>query len=524
MGAALFSCQQDELSRGDISKLTDLAPGIEFSPGEGATVAKAKMKVEAFFYDAAASPLAKAEIYLLDADSAVVFSQTKDLTGTLDSMILEGNEINVTSLTAGDYTFKVVAIDTKDQINTKTISFILADQEFPSNNSEMYLAGGFNGWGADALTLVDDYTWEIQNVTLDGGSWKLKNTTDWSDQDWGDADCDGVAENATGGGPNTDCGFSGLVTIRFNDATLQYEVIQAVVLEANVTDLYLLGSFNGFEGSDYRFNQTDNNLWELDEIRLKGGDSFKFSESPYFMGNNYGDNEPDSIADAFGSNIVLPNSVEDAYYSVTFNDETLEYSITFVRYPYPDNLYLVGGGTVAGWDPGSSIPFIKKGLGQFEIYSYLTAGDGFKFLEIQDWAGDWGADGSTGNLLQEGESNVDVAGDGFYRINVDFVSGTYTVTASNWGVIGDATPGGWGADTDMALTSTTKGNYTWTIDITLGNGFIKFRENDGWDVNYGDSGADGSLDAGGSDIAVSAGTYTVTMTLDPVNGYTYTIN
>jgi hypothetical protein len=54
---------------------------------------------------------------------------------------------------------------------------------------------------------------------------------------------------------------------------------------------------------------------------------------------------------------------------------------------------------------------------------------------------------------------------------------------------------------------------------------MKFRANDSWDVNFGDDGANGSLEySAGSNIAVgSAGNYTIEMILDPVNGYTYTI-
>ncbi len=49
---------------------------------------------------------------------------------------------------------------------------------------------------------------------------------------------------------------------------------------------------------------------------------------------------------------------------------------------------------------------------------------------------------------------------------------------------------------------------------------IKFRQDDAWGVNLGDNDADGSLEGGGADIAVSAGTYD--MILDVANN-TYTL-
>jgi len=61
----------------------------------------------------------------------------------------------------------------------------------------------------------------------------------------------------------------------------------------------------------------------------------------------------------------------------------------------------------------------------------------------------------------------------------------------------------------------------WTITLALTVGKIKFRANAGWDINYGDTGADMKLDAGGTDIDIPvAGTYTVTLDLvGPVYKY-----
>ncbi len=69
-----------------------------------------------------------------------------------------------------------------------------------------------------------------------------------------------------------------------------------------------------------------------------------------------------------------------------------------------------------------------------------------------------------------------------------------------------------------------KGDYTWTVTTDLVVGEIKFRANDGWDIDFGDTGVDGTLEAGGDNIAVAEdGNYTITMTLHPINGYTYTV-
>ena len=56
--------------------------------------------------------------------------------------------------------------------------------------------------------------------------------------------------------------------------------------------------------------------------------------------------------------------------------------------------------------------------------------------------------------------------------------------------------------------------------VGLRDGEIKFRQDDDWGVNLGDTGADGSLDAGGDNIVVTAGTYNIM--LDITNN-TYTM-
>ena len=49
------------------------------------------------------------------------------------------------------------------------------------------------------------------------------------------------------------------------------------------------------------------------------------------------------------------------------------------------------------------------------------------------------------------------------------------------------------------------------IVVTLPAGEFKFRVNSDWEKNYGDDGADGTLNAGGSNLNItSAGTYTIT--------------
>ena len=91
--------------------------------------------------------------------------------------------------------------------------------------------------------------------------------------------------------------------------------------------------------------------------------------------------------------------------------------------------------------------------------------------------------------------------------------------ATQWGLVGDATPNGWGSTNDIEMRST--GTNTYALYADLLQGQMKFRFNEDWGVNYGDDGANGTLEPGGANIAIpAAGTYYITMNL---NNFTYTV-
>lgn len=216
-----------------------------------------------------------------------------------------------------------------------------------------------------------------------------------------------------------------------------------------------------------------------------------------------------------GANIKMPAAGK---YKVVVDLATNSAKISVNN--FPENLYLVGGGVPAGWTPANAAPFMQLEDGKFRIYSPVAADGEFKFLEVLDWAGDWGdSKTSTGTLEQADEQNCKITDEGFYRIDCDFLTGKWTALRQEWGVIGSATPGGWDDETPMSKL----GDYAWTWTGDLSAGEIKFRANHDWGYNFGDNGADGSLEADGANIAVAeAGNYTVVMVLAP-NGYTYTV-
>jgi hypothetical protein len=84
----------------------------------------------------------------------------------------------------------------------------------------------------------------------------------------------------------------------------------------------------------------------------------------------------------------------------------------------------------------------------------------------------------------------------------------------NWGIIGSATPTGWGSDTNMDYSLATK-LYSITIPMLVGE--YKFRLDDAWTFNFGDNGNNLGLDEGGANIPITiAGSYRITVNFSAV--------
>lgn len=191
-------------------------------------------------------------------------------------------------------------------------------------------------------------------------------------------------------------------------------------------------------------------------------------------------------------------------------------------------IYVPGGyqsasGYTADWSPADAPALASVNSNdRYEGYVYFAADNQeFKFTAERNWNdGDWG--GSEGSL-EPGGGNLLVENAGYYKINVDLNNLTYALLATDWGLIGDATPGGWDADTDLTYDPADK---VWRLTVDLTAGEIKFRANDAWDLNYGSDNADGTLAAGAGNIPIEeAGNYTVELDLSgPIYRYSLELN
>ncbi|MDR2948858.1 MAG: SusF/SusE family outer membrane protein [Prevotella sp.] len=175
--------------------------------------------------------------------------------------------------------------------------------------------------------------------------------------------------------------------------------------------------------------------------------------------------------------------------------------------PVKDAIYLTGD-VISGVDTwsndaaalgkGLQVLFADNSKVDNKKYTYTGsfASGGFKLITK---AGNW----DTSFAYKDGKLSPNNDGDnipgpsasGLYTLTVDLDALThsfipYTETANSYsriGVIGSATPTGWDSDTAMEQVSP----HIWVItDIELVGGEIKFRANDGWDINWGGSSVD----------------------------------
>ncbi|HSQ46540.1 MAG TPA: SusE domain-containing protein [Lutibacter sp.] len=247
----------------------------------------------------------------------------------------------------------------------------------------------------------------------------------------------------------------------------------------------------------------------------------------------------------------LNYGVMPAYSKVETISVTPYETINFM-YPMPAELYLQGDAVASGW--GYPIPDAQK-MTQIDNHRFglivsLTAWKNFAFITNPNAWSDPAYVAATGNeplvggnFIPSGSNTVPAwggtpmsspASSGFYKVIIDLVEGTYSITPEpsllsypeELYIIGDATPLGWATGPSQKFTKINE--YTFSITIPLIEGkFYDFITSLTWsDPAYkaatgseplmgGNFIASGSATVpawGGNDIkAPASGTYTVTV-------------
>jgi len=128
--------------------------------------------------------------------------------------------------------------------------------------------------------------------------------------------------------------------------------------------------------------------------------------------------------------------------------------------------------------------------------------------------------GGAGGVLAVNGAAIVPSASGWHKLNVDVNADTYDISSYMIGLVGSATPNGWDSpDQKMDYNPATG---TWSITLDLVDGEFKFRLNDGWAWNIGynksNTGNLNDLFHDGNNIAITAGNYTITLTITQPNG------
>ncbi len=299
------------------------------------------------------------------------------------------------------------------------------------------------------------------------------------------------------------------------------------------TEYYLIGDINGWnieDLNDYKFSHSGKDVYEdpIFSILVNNVTGYfkivpKSSKDAASWDGVLG-NPIDGNTELEGD-ITLENSqamrvTEPGWVKITLDMMEYKYSIELIG-EMSLELYVPGGHQ--GWDPGSAPSLYNRNF-DFKYDGFVYFGEDnteFKFTSQPNWDGPNYGDGGDGTLSTDGGAgNLKVSEAGMYRIIVDLSgSPVYSMVKTVWGLIGDATEGGWENSTPMTYDPEAG---LWSVTTTLDAGSFKFRANDAWDINIG--GDINNLSYDGDNISVTeAGTYTVTLDLSDSKQFKGTI-
>ncbi|MEO7309326.1 MAG: SusE domain-containing protein [Chitinophagaceae bacterium] len=221
-----------------------------------------------------------------------------------------------------------------------------------------------------------------------------------------------------------------------------------------------------------------------------------------------------------------------AYLDRSVFSNAVSFTIKPFAVPVLNVLYIPG--EYQGWDPGTA-PVIAEVTGRpkmYEAYAYMP-GSGpkyFKFTNARDWNHINYGDGGGGTFSIDGAAGgLSVPDGGYYELTANLITNKWTVTKTTWSIIGDATPGGWGNDTQLTYDAAAQ---VWKVTANMVQaGSFKFRANNAWTIDFGvdNNGklvyADNPFlgyTGGLNNLSVpSDGNYTITLDLHNSGNYTY---
>ena len=230
-------------------------------------------------------------------------------------------------------------------------------------------------------------------------------------------------------------------------------------------------------------------------------------------------------ADLNRTNNTTASPIESAY----SNSLTIQATPYTGEANYP-SLWVPGA--FQGWDPSKAPKIYSvKSDNVYEGYINISTAGEFKLTAQPDWTPMAYGDGGNEDIIEANFAggNFNAATAGVYYIYANLNTRKYKIFKTDWGIIGDATPNGWDADTDLIYNPQTG---LWSVTLNFKAGSYKFRANDAWTMVMGDK--NGKLTYSDNpvypyDSTVGAfpiaenGNYTVTLDLNDPGNLKYTI-
>ena len=415
-----------------------------------------------------------------------------------------------------------------------------AEKVFPP--SIYGVVGTLNGWAAPDVNLGDagDGMYVAKNVVFDQGTnwFKIRANEEWVDaENYGLEAKQEITVDAgfplTVGGGSQDIGVAdGTYDVWFDKTNMmvyamtpgkhpkdagQGEVV--VPVDPATLDWYIVGQFNNWTPADAnaKLTKDEDGKWFVLKGFVADGQGFKFHAAgeDNWAVNRGAEGETDPaeapVGEEFalvanGKNISLPAGTYDVYVSSAF-DKVMFFEPGNEPAKYVEWIFVPGNHQ--GWSPATA-PALRSENKDGIYTGFVNFNGDFKFTHVREWdKGEYNSDHfetyADGFAASDDGKNI-TAPEGYYYVTVNVPEKKLEAVKVVWGVIGDATKGGWDADQDMTWNDTDK---CWTAEVALtATGSWKFRANDDWPINLGGAYEDLTMDGGNMTVAED-GTYTI---------------
>ena len=377
-------------------------------------------------------------------------SQNDLNTAIINSGVLGGStkdiEFRVVSYLGSSYTNPLVYSDTVT-INVTTYVPV------PDN---LYIVGDATpgGWNnpvpvpSQQFTKADAYSFSlIVNLNAGASYLFLPVNGDWSHK-YGGASATGgtLLKDGEVPGSNTPApATSGLYKIVVNFQTNSYSVTPAEVPSA----LYIVGDAtaggwnNPVPTPSQQFTQISPGVFGI-ITNLTSTKGYLFLPVNGSWDHKYGgatDGTESGGGTLLADNAVpgsnTPAPATDGLYKITVNFATNTYTVApYTGVPLPSNLYIVGDATAGGWNNPVPVPsqqFTQLSNGEFKITIPLSSSKSYLFLPVNgSWDNKYGGTSPTGGTILynndvPGSNTPAPSSDGTYTIDVNFITGTYSV-------------------------------------------------------------------------------------------------